>query len=162
MGNEIGSDQGFILEAKEFQAVLGQGVSGIVLDKEILVGNRRPMLSLDINLTPEVEEHLIETEQLARMCVLVAIDKKVEGAFVVPDPMTLEAKIVVSILKSMFITSIMVIGDNWGTCSAISKEVGIEMVFSETKPLRKSERVKELHVFILLLLVYFHLQLIFT
>ena len=58
MGNETGSDRGFILEAKEFQALTGQGVCGIVLDKEILVGNRRRMLDLDINLTPEVEENL--------------------------------------------------------------------------------------------------------
>ena len=108
MGNETGSDRGFILEAKEFQALTGQGVCGIVLDKEILVGNRRLMLDLDINLTPEVEEHLLETEQLARTCVLVAIDKKVEGAFVVLDPMKPEAETMVSILKSMGITSIMV------------------------------------------------------
>ena len=52
MGNEIGSDQGFILEAKEFQALSGKGVCGIVLDKEILVGNIRLMLDLDINFTP--------------------------------------------------------------------------------------------------------------
>ena len=108
MGNETGSDRGFVLEAKEFQALTGQGVCGIVLDKEILVGNRRRMLDLDINLTPEVEEHLIETKHLARTCVLVAIDKKVEGAFVVLDPVKPEAEIMVSILKSMGITSIMV------------------------------------------------------
>ena len=161
MGNETGSDQGFISEAKEFQAILRQGVCGIVLDKEIMVGNRRLMLYLDRNLTPEVEEHLIETEQLARTCVLVAIDKKVEGAFVVLDPVKPEAETVVSILKSMGITSIMVTGDNWGTANAIAKEVGIETVFAETEPLRKAERVKELQVFILLLLPYFHLQLIF-
>ena len=52
MGNETGSDRGFILEAKEFQALTGQGVCGIVLDKEILVGNIRLMLDLDINFTP--------------------------------------------------------------------------------------------------------------
>ena len=129
MGNETGSDRGFILEAKEFQALTGQGVCGIVLDKEILVGNIRLMLDLDINLTPKVEEHLLETEQVARTCVLVAIDKKVEGAFVVLDPVKPEAETVASILKAMGITSIMVTGDNWGTASAISKEVGFEMVF---------------------------------
>lgn len=143
---KYGSEQGFLLEAKEFQALPGQGVSGIVLDKEILVGNRRLMLDLDINLTPEVEEHLQETEQLARTCVLVAIDKQIEGAFAVADPVKPEAETVVSILKSMGITSIMVTGDNWGTANAIAKEVGIEMVFAETEPLRKAERVKELQM----------------
>ena len=91
----------------------------------------------------------------------MAIDKKVEGAFVVLDLVKLEAETVVSILKAMGITSIMVTGDNWGTANAIAKEVGIETVFAETEPLRKAERVKELQVFILLLLPYFHLQLIF-
>ena len=108
MGDETRSDKGFILEEKEFKGLTGQGVCGIVLDKEIMVGNRRLMLYLDRNLTPEVEEHLIETEQLARTCVLVAIDKKVEGAFVVLDLVKPEAETVVSILKAMGITSIMV------------------------------------------------------
>ena len=107
-GNETRYDQGFILEAKEFQALPRKGVCGIVLAKEILVGNRRLMLDLDINLTLEVEEHLLETEQLARTCVLVSIDKKIECAFVVLDPVKLEFETMVSILKYMGMTSIMV------------------------------------------------------
>ena len=66
------------------------------------------MLDLDTNLTPKVEQHLLETKQLARTCVLVAIDKKFEGAFVVLDPMKPESETMVSILKYMGITSIMV------------------------------------------------------
>ena len=70
------------------------------------------------------------------MCFM-AIDKKIKGTFVVADPVNPEVETVVSILKSMGITSIMVTCDNWGTSSAISKEFRIEMVLLETKPLRK-------------------------
>eukprot|EP01018_Ginkgo_biloba_P032559 Gb_22148 [translate_table: standard] len=143
---KYGSDQGFLLEAQDFQALPGQGVQAMVQHKEILVGNRRLMVDSDINLASEVEEHLQETEQLAKTCVLVAIDKQIAGAFAVADPVKPEAETVVSILHSMGIASIMVTGDNWGTANAIAREVGIEMVFAETEPLGKAERVKELQM----------------
>ncbi|GLJ47601.1 hypothetical protein SUGI_1005210 [Cryptomeria japonica] len=138
-----GLDQGFLFEAHDFQALPGKGVQATILDKEILIGNRKLMSDSDIKLSPEVEEHLLESEQLARTCVLVAIDKQIAGAFAVADPVKPEAESVVSILKSMGITSIMVTGDNWGVANSIAREVGIDKVFAETEPLGKAERVKE-------------------
>lgn len=142
-----GLDQGFLFEAHEFQALPGKGVQATILNKEILIGNRKLMSDSDIKLSPEVEEHLLETEQLAKTCVLVAIDKQIAGTFAVADPVKPEAETVVSILKSMGITSIMVTGDNWGVANSIAREVGIETVFAETEPLGKADRVKELQVF---------------
>ncbi|KAH9301793.1 hypothetical protein KI387_013376, partial [Taxus chinensis] len=143
---KYGLDQGFLLEAQDFQALPGKGVQGNILRKAILIGNRRLMVDSDIILSPEVEEYLQETEQLAKTCVLVAIDKQIAGAFAVADPVKPEAETVVSVLKSMGIISIMVTGDNWGTANAIAREVGIETVFAETEPLGKAERVKELQM----------------
>uniref|UniRef100_A0A0D6QYX4 P-type Cu(+) transporter n=1 Tax=Araucaria cunninghamii TaxID=56994 RepID=A0A0D6QYX4_ARACU len=143
---KYGLDQGFLFEAQDFQAFPGKGVQGTVLHKKILIGNRRLMVDSDVHLAPEVEEHLQETEQLAKTCVLMAIDREIAGAFTVADPVKPEAETVVSILKSMGITSIMVTGDNWGIANAIAGEVGIEIVFAETEPLGKAERVKELQM----------------
>ncbi|KAM7272818.1 hypothetical protein ACFE04_027482 [Oxalis oulophora] len=133
-----------VTEAKDFEVHLGAGVSVKVADRMVLVGNRRLMDSYNVPVGPEVEQYITENEQLARTCVLVAIEREVAGGFAVSDPVKTEAKHVISYLTFMGISSIMVTGDNWATAAAIGKEVGIEKVFAETDPVGKADRIKDL------------------
>lgn len=133
-------------DIKEFEVHPGAGVSGKVGDKLVLVGNKRLMQDSSVPVSPEVENHISETENLARTCVLVAINGKVAGAFAVTDPVKPEAGRVISFLHSMDISTVMMTGDNWATATAIAKEVGIKEVYAETDPLGKAERIKNLQV----------------
>ncbi|XP_050223947.1 copper-transporting ATPase HMA4-like isoform X2 [Mercurialis annua] len=133
-----------ITEAKDFEVHTGAGVSGTVGDRTVLVGNKRLMRDWNVTVEPEAEKYISENEQLARSCVLVAIDGRLAGAFAVTDPVKPEAKRVVAYLNSMGISVIMVTGDNWATAAAIAKEVGIEKVFAETDPMGKADRIKDL------------------
>ncbi|XVF47412.1 hypothetical protein PTKIN_Ptkin03bG0107100 [Pterospermum kingtungense] len=137
-----------LTEARDFEVHPGTGVSGNVGDKMVLVGNKRLMQTYNVTIGPEIESYISENEQQARTCVLVAIDGKVAGAFAVTDPVKPEAKHVISYLRSMGISSIMVTGDNWATATAIAKEVGIgiENVVAETDPVGKADRIKELQM----------------
>ncbi|XP_065866620.1 copper-transporting ATPase HMA4-like [Euphorbia lathyris] len=141
---KIGSKAVCITEAKDFKVHTGSGVSGKVGDSRVLVGNRRLMEVFNVTIGPEVENYISEHEHLARSCVLVAIDGKIAGAFAVTDPVKPESERVISFLRSMNISAIMVTGDNWATASAIAKEVGIEKVFAETDPIGKADRIKDL------------------
>ncbi|CAK7339323.1 unnamed protein product [Dovyalis caffra] len=141
---KIGSDAEYITEIKDFEVHTGAGVSGKVGNRNVLVGNRRLMQVCNVLVGSEVEIYIREHEQLARTCVLVAIDGEVAGAFAVTDPVKPEAECVISFLRSMGISSIMVTGDNWATATAIAKEVGIEKVFAETDPSGKADRIKDL------------------
>ncbi|KAL4335169.1 hypothetical protein GQ457_07G043450 [Hibiscus cannabinus] len=140
------SNNQHLMEAKDFEVHPGTGVSGKVGDKIVLVGNKRLMQTYNVTLGAEVEGYISENEQLARTCVLVAIDGKIAGAFAVTDPVKPEAEHVISYLRSMGISSIMVTGDNWATATAIAKEVGIEKVIAETDPMGKADRIKELQM----------------
>lgn len=135
-----------VAEIKDFEVHTGTGVSGKVGDKIVLVGNKRLMLAYNVPIGHEAEKFISKNEQQARTCVLIAIDGEVAGAFAVSDPVKPEAQIVVSFLRSMGISSIMVTGDNWATATAIAKEVGIEKVFAETTPSGKADKIKELQV----------------
>lgn len=130
----------------EFEVHPGAGVSGKVGEKLVLVGNKRLMRDCNVPIGTEVEKHISETENLARTCVLVAIDGKVAGAFAVTDPVKPEAGRVISFLHSMGISTVMMTGDNWATATAIAKEVGIEKVYAETDPLGKADKIKNLQV----------------
>ncbi|RZC64210.1 hypothetical protein C5167_025966 [Papaver somniferum] len=133
-------------EVEDFEVHAGYGVSRKIGDKLVLVGNKRLMVAHNVPIISEVEYYMSESEQLARTCVLVAINGMVSGAFAVTDPVKPEAEQVISFLKSMNITSIMVTGDNWATANAISKEVGIVTVFAETEPLREADKIKDLQL----------------
>ncbi|KAL5719685.1 P-type Cu(+) transporter [Ranunculus cassubicifolius] len=133
-------------EVKDFEVYPGSGVGGNVYGKKILVGNKRLMKDHNVVVNSEVDDYMSESENLARTCVLVAIDGIVSGAFAVSDPVKPEAHRIITFLKTMGITSIMVTGDNWATAFAIAKEVGIETVFAETDPLGKANKIKELQL----------------
>ncbi|KAL5566614.1 hypothetical protein UlMin_029778 [Ulmus minor] len=139
-----GSQAEHLFDVKEFEVHPGTGVSGKVGHRTVLVGNKRLMHTCKILVGPDVEAYISENEQLARTCVLVAIDGEVAGAFSVTDPVKTEARCVISFLRSMGISSIMVTGDNLSTATAVAKEVGIDKVFAETDPLGKADKIKEL------------------
>ena len=135
-----------VTEVKDFEVHPAAGVSGKVGDRRILVGNRRLMQEFSVPIGPKVEDYISESEQLARTCVLVSIDGRVAGAFAVTDPVKPEAERSISFLQSMGISSIMVTGDNWATARAIARQVGIQMVYAETDPLGKADKIKDLQV----------------
>lgn len=141
-----GAENEYHPEIEDFEVHIGAGVSGKVGGRKILVGNRRLMHAFNFPVSSEVDNYISEHEHLARTCVLVAVDEKIAGAFAVTDPVKPEAARVVSFLHSMDITSVMVTGDNWATARAIASEVGIQMVFAETDPLGKADKIKELQL----------------
>ncbi|KAG0464447.1 hypothetical protein HPP92_020516 [Vanilla planifolia] len=145
---KLHSKYGFIsdhmLDAKDFEVHPGAGISAIVCGKVVLVGNKRLMLDAKVPISAEVDHYVRKTEHLARTCVLIALDSVISGALAISDPLKPEAGRVISFLSLMNITSIMVTGDNQATASAISKEVGINIVFAETDPAGKAERIKDL------------------
>ncbi|XP_030449975.1 copper-transporting ATPase HMA4-like [Syzygium oleosum] len=142
----FGSSTDHNAEVKDFEVHPGAGVSGKVGEKVVLVGNRKLMQAFNVAIGREVQDYISENEQMARSCVLVAIDGKIAGAFAVTDPVKPEAGRVISFLHSMGISSIMVTGDNWATARAISKQVGIQKVFAETDPVGKADRIKDLQM----------------
>lgn len=143
---KFGLNTEHVADVKEFEVHPGTGVSGKVGHRTVLVGNKRLMHAYDVPVGPNVEAYISENEQLAQTCVLVAIDGEVAGAFSVTDPVKPEAKLVVSFLRSMGISSIMVTGDNLSTATAVAKEVGIDTVFAETDPVGKADKIKELQM----------------
>jgi len=133
-------------EARNFVSVSGHGVKAIVLNKEILVGNKKMMLDHNITISADAEEILAEAESLAQTGILVSLDGEVAGVLAVSDPLKPGANEVISILNSMKIKSIMVTGDNWGTANSIARQAGIETVIAEAQPETKATKIKELQV----------------
>ncbi|CAK9152172.1 unnamed protein product [Ilex paraguariensis] len=141
---KLGSKTKHFTDVNDFVVHPGARVSGKVGDREVLVGNKRLMRDCNVPVGYKVENYISENEQLARTCVVIAIDGRVAGVCFVTDPVKPEAGRVISYLHSMDILSTMVTGDNWATATAIAKEVGIQKVFAEMDPLGKADKIKDL------------------
>lgn len=135
---------GWLRNVTSFDSIPGKGVRCTVDSKSLLVGNRKLLQDGGVQISSEMEAHLLDIEQKARSEVLVSVDGRLEGIFGIADPLKLEAAVVVEGLKKMGISSIMVTGDNWRTARAIAKEVGIDHVIADVLPGEKAEAIKNL------------------
>ncbi len=118
------------------RAIAGRGLSGRVLDHEILVGS--PALLSERGLDPgDFSREAASLESQALTPLLVACDGKVVGLFGVADPVRPEARQIVSALKEKSIRVGMVTGDGADVARAVGEELGIGEIFSRVSPEEK-------------------------
>ncbi|MBR1540541.1 MAG: cadmium-translocating P-type ATPase [Clostridia bacterium] len=126
-------DESKILDIKE---IAGHGIQGFVLGKEVLVGNNKLLNDFEIEFS---EEDLIGT------VLYIAIDKKYSGYILIADSIKEDAKEAIKSLKQSGVTkTVMLTGDKERISEAVSREVGVDEVYSELLPDGKVQKVKEL------------------
>lgn len=130
-------------EVKDFSAIVGMGVVGIIDGERILVGNRKLMNYNNISYEKN-EELLIRLEEEAKTAMMIARGNKLIGIIAVADPLKEDSVRAIAELESMGIKTAMITGDNRRTAAAIGKRVGISHVISEVLPDGKVEEVTRL------------------
>ncbi|CAI0450046.1 unnamed protein product [Linum tenue] len=98
---------------------------------------------------PDVKDFQVHTGagvtgKVGERVVLVGNRRLMRTSEITLVPEKPEAQRVVSFLRSMGITSIMVTGDNRATAAAIARDVGIDYFFAETSPVGKADKIKDL------------------
>ncbi len=128
---------------KEFDSITGKGVTGIVEDKHVAIGNLKLLEDLKINAKKLIEQ----AEELRRdgqTAMFVVIDNKPAGILAVADPIkssTLEA---IAALHKENIKIIMLTGDNKTTADAVASKLNIDQIIAEVLPEQKVDVVKRL------------------
>ena len=126
-------DESKILDVKE---IAGHGIQGFVLGKEILVGNDKLLKEFNVEF---------EEENLVGTILYFAIDKKYSGYILIADSIKDDSKNAIEELKKNGVTKVvMLTGDKKKISEAVSKEIGIDEVYSELLPTDKVEIVKGL------------------
>jgi Cu+-exporting ATPase len=126
-----------------FKTFPGEGVSGVIDDKKISVGN----LSLMNRLSVDVKEIRQKTEELqsqSKIVLLVSSGKELLGLISVEDPIKESSIEAIRELKMMNYDLVMLTGDNPITAKAIGNMVGIEKVIAGILPAGKADEVKKL------------------
>ena len=130
-------------DARDFQAIAGQGIEATIDSKRILFGNRKLMEERNVNLHGMAEK----AEQLSyegKTPMYLAIDGETAGMIAVADTLKEDSRKAVEAFHRMGLEVVMLTGDNRRTAEAIAKQAGIDRVVSEVLPEMKAEEVKRL------------------
>lgn len=84
-----------LIHPKEFQAVVGQGLSCTVAGKAVVIGNRMLMVNQRLKISDELENKLTQWEDQGKTAMLAAVEGSIVGILAVADTLKPEAKIAV-------------------------------------------------------------------
>lgn len=137
------SQQVELTEAKEFAAIAGSGVQGIVLDRLVQIGTQRWMEELNID-TNNFQERKASLEAAGKTAILIAVNGQIQGLMGIADALKPSSAAVVRTLQKLGLEVVMLTGDNRQTADAIAREVGITRVFAEVRPDQKASQIQAL------------------
>jgi Cu+-exporting ATPase len=128
----------------DFQAIPGQGVSGVIAGTAYFLGNRR-LISQNTNLSlSEIAESLKVLETQGKTVMILATAEAFLGLIAVADTLKPTAKKAIQALKKRGYGIYLLTGDNTCTATAIAQDLGIEQVFAEVLPNEKAAAIKDL------------------
>ncbi|MCB2862168.1 heavy metal translocating P-type ATPase [Streptococcus suis] len=130
-----------LLPATDFQALSGRGLSVIIAEQTIYLGNERLMREqgIDVSKGRAVAEAFA---QQAKTPVFLASQQEVLAVIAIADKIKETSRQAVQALQTIGLEVVMLTGDNEKTAKAIAKEVGIEQVVSQVLPDDKANQVK--------------------
>lgn len=132
-----------LLNAEDYKAIEGKGVSGRINGRPCYAGNYKLIKELGLQ-NGEIEAILRKSATSGVTPLLFASDKKLLGIIEVKDtikPSSIEA---VKELKAMNIEAVMLTGDNRATAEAIAEEAGIDRVIADVLPIDKQSVINNL------------------
>lgn len=132
-----------LIEAKEFEAIAGSGVQGIVSNRLVQIGTQRWMEELGIN-TQALQNDKERLEYLGKTVIWIAVDGKIQGLMGISDALKPSSLGAVRALQKLGMEVVMLTGDNHRTAEIIAREVGIKRVLAEVRPDQKAATVQKL------------------
>ena len=132
-----------ISAVKDFIALPGQGVVGVLNGHKIVLGTRRLMTASQIDPSL-IEEKLASLEDQGQTVMILAHDKEIIGLIAVADTLKEYSKEAISLLHKMGKETLIITGDNKRVGQAIARKVGIDQVLAEVLPQDKSAQIKKL------------------
>ena len=132
-----------MVEAAEFEAVTGKGVTGRVDGKAVALGNLA--LIRDLGLEAGALTDKANTRRDAGETVMfVVLDGAVAGLVSVADPVKETTPAALTALHRLGFRIIMATGDNERTAKAVAARLGIDEIRADVLPADKARIIKEL------------------
>ena len=131
-----------LADVRDFQAVAGSGVQGIVSARLVQIGTQRWMEELGIDTILQQDKERLE--YLGKTAISIAVDGKMQGLMGIADAIKPTSIQAIRALQKLGLEVVMLTGDNQRTAEAIANEVGIKRIYAEVRPDQKAATVKKL------------------
>ncbi|MDT0674976.1 heavy metal translocating P-type ATPase [Autumnicola musiva] len=132
------------LEASNFNAVTGKGVTAKINSEKIGIGNAALMKELNVALPAELQEQVSEEQKLGKTVSYLSADGKIAGYLTVTDAIKKTSCKAISELMEKGVEVVMLTGDNENTAAAVAKEMHLTGFKAGMLPQDKLEEVKRL------------------
>jgi Cu+-exporting ATPase len=127
----------------DFGSSIGQGVSGRVDNRSIVLGNVELLQRRGIDARP-VMEHVAALQNQGQTVLAVGVDADLAGLIAVADPVRQTTPEAIKQLRREGLSLVMLTGDSRLTAEAVAKEIGITDVRAEVLPEDKRAVIAEL------------------
>jgi len=127
----------------DFASVTGQGVTGLVAERRIAIGNARLLEGAE-SAMPSLEEEADALRSQGATVMYVTIDRKPAGIVAVADPIKLSTPAALDRLREAGIRIVMLTGDNRKTAKAVADKLRIAEIEAEVLPEQKNQIVRRL------------------
>ncbi|MBW4510326.1 MAG: heavy metal translocating P-type ATPase [Scytonematopsis contorta HA4267-MV1] len=131
------------LQVKNFEAIAGSGVEGVVDNRLVQIGTQRWMSELDLETQALLKEKE-RLEYLGKTVIYIAVDCKIQGLMGISDAVKPTSTQAIKALQKLGLEVVMLTGDNQRTAETIAREVGIKRVLAEVRPNQKADTIKTL------------------
>ncbi len=130
-----------LLPVKDFRAVPGKGVEGVVDGQNIKVMGPGPLREMGLESESDRAEELAAR---GRTVVFVVAADEVIGAVALADVVRPESKEAVASLKALGIRCMMLTGDNRFVAKSVADELGLDEFYAEVLPNEKAAVVERI------------------
>jgi Cu+-exporting ATPase len=132
-----------LAHASEFRSVTGRGLSGVVEEHTIALGNERHLQENSI-ASGELKSAADKLRKDGQTVTFLAVDGRLAGVLGVADVIRSSATDAIRQLHKEGIRVVILTGDSRVTAEAVARKLGIDEVHAEVLPGEKAEEVKKL------------------
>jgi len=126
-----------------FRSHTGSGVTGMIREREVSVGNVQLMRELKLDVGKAAQS--VDTPLMDGGSELyVAMDGQIAGLIVVSDAIRSSSREAVQKLQALGVDVVLLSGDRRSTAETVAREVGIDRVVAEVLPHDKVEEIRRL------------------
>jgi len=132
-----------LLEASDFESLTGKGVTGIVKEKKVAIGNRA-LFDKTEAVVDKLEQDCEVLRRDGQTVMYIAVDGRPAGLLGVADPIKETTHDAIEQLHREGLSVVMLTGDNRTTAEAVAHKLGIEQIEADVLPDQKGAVIKRL------------------
>ncbi len=141
---QFAQQRGYVqLAVADFQMQAGQGISGTINNRKLVIGNAQFMQGHGISLMRWQDQANV-LAQAAQTPIFVAEDQEILGIITIADPLKPDSQAAIARLEKLGFKIMMITGDHAIAAQAVASQLGIKQVMANILPQDKAEQIARL------------------